>query len=117
MAEPNERESRRGAADTIGEGIRSGLGILSAFKDAMEETLQEAIERGDLSPDRARQAVRDSMNRFQEGMDEARERFDFVSRKEHESLQSQLTALRARVEALERREFDQGDSGIIIEAE
>jgi polyhydroxyalkanoate synthesis regulator phasin len=116
MAGPNEREPRR-AAEGIGEGIRSGLGILSAFKDAIEETLQEAIERGDLGPDRARQAVRDSVNRFQEGMEEARERFDFVPRKDFEALQSQVVALRARVEALERRGFDQGDAGIIIEAE
>lgn len=117
MAETRDREPRRGATESIGEGVRSGIGILTAFKDAIEETLQEAMDRGDLGPERARQAMRDTINRFQEGMEEARERLDLVPRKDFDALQAQVVALRARVEALERRGFDPRDGGIIIEAE
>jgi polyhydroxyalkanoate synthesis regulator phasin len=113
-----EEQSRRSTSAGIGEGLRSGIGILSAFKDALEETIQEAMDRGDLSPDRARQAMRDTMRRFQESVDDARERFDFVPRKEFEAVQSQVVDLRARVEALERRVYNPtDDSGIVFESE
>jgi polyhydroxyalkanoate synthesis regulator phasin len=102
----------------IEEGIRSGIGMLTAFKDALEETIQEAMERGDLSPERARQALQDTMGRMQHGFDEARERLDFVPRKEFELVQSQLVDLRSRVEALERRTYNPADEdGIVFEAE
>jgi polyhydroxyalkanoate synthesis regulator phasin len=110
-----EEQNKQGG---ISEGIRSGIGILTAFKDALEETIQEAMNRGDLTPDRAKQAVQDTMRRMQHGFDEARERLDFVPRKEFEALQSQLVELRSRIDALERRTFTTGDdSEIIIEAE
>jgi polyhydroxyalkanoate synthesis regulator phasin len=115
MADEQRQHSTSG---TIGEGIRSGIGILAAFKDALEETIQEAMERGDLSPERAKQAVQDTMHRMQEGFDEARERLDFVPRKEFEALQAQLVDLRARLTALERRTYNVAeDSGIIFESE
>lgn len=113
-----EEHSRRNTASGIGDGIRSGIGILTAFKDALEETIQEAMDRGELSPDRARQAMRDTLHRFQESVDDARERFDFVPRKEFETVQSQVIDLRARVEALERRVYNPtDDSGIVFETE
>ena len=54
----DERRSRQraGLGGASATGIRTGIGILTAFKEAIEETLEEAGERGDLSP-RARQAV------------------------------------------------------------
>jgi polyhydroxyalkanoate synthesis regulator phasin len=115
----SDEQTRRGSASSgIGEGIRSGIGILTAFKDALEETIQEAMSRGDLSPERARQAVNETVSRMQHGFDEARERLDFVPRKEYDTLLSQVIDLRARVEALERRSYPAGDdNGIVFEAD
>lgn len=87
----------------IGEGIRTGIGVLAAFKDAIEETIDEAIARGDLSPERARAAVRDAADRVQTSLEDVRERLDVVSRKEFEALQVEAATLRRRVEALEAR--------------
>jgi polyhydroxyalkanoate synthesis regulator phasin len=86
----------------IGEGIRTGIGILTAFKEAIEETLEEAVERGDLSPERAKGAMRDAAHRVQSSLEEARERLDFVPRKEFDALRHELDELRARVHRLER---------------
>jgi polyhydroxyalkanoate synthesis regulator phasin len=111
-------EERTRPSAGIGEGIRSGIGILSAFKDALEETIQEAMSRGDMSPERAKQAMNETMQRMQSGFDEARDRFDFVPRKEYDTLHAQVLDLRARVEELERRTFSAGeDSDIVFEAE
>jgi len=114
----SEDRTRAGGSGGIGEGIRSGIGILSAFKDALEETIQEAMQRGDMTPERARQAMQETMTRMQHGFDEARERLDFVPRKEYDTMHAQLLDLRARVEELERRTFgDREDSDIVFEAE
>jgi polyhydroxyalkanoate synthesis regulator phasin len=86
----------------IGEGIRTGIGILNAFKEAIEETLEEAIARGEMSPERARIAMREAAERLQTSVGEARERFDFVSRREHEALQQEVAELRGRLDRLER---------------
>ena len=93
----------QGARGKVSEGIRQGLGVLSALKDALEETIQDARARGDLSPERAREAVRAAMARAQEVAGEARERLDFVPRAEYDRLRSQLEEMRVRLENLERR--------------
>lgn len=85
----------------LGEGIRTGIGILTAVKDTIVETVQEAVDRGDLAPDRATALVKDAAHRLQLTLDEARERLDLVPRKEFDALQAELAALRARVEKLE----------------
>ncbi len=95
--DPASAKGRRGFSD----GLRQGLGVLSAFKEAIEETISEARERGDLSADRARQAVKGALDRAQSAAGEARERFDFP-------LQKDFDALVARVEAIERRLAMQG---------
>jgi polyhydroxyalkanoate synthesis regulator phasin len=108
-------EQRRAGMGGIGEGIRTGIGILSAFKDAIEQTLDEAVERGDLSPDRARQAMREAADRIQVGLDEARERLDFVSRREYDELHAEVARLRERVARLEGGSGPEPrPSGIII---
>lgn len=96
-----KRSGRGGERGGIGDGIRSGIGILTAFKEAIEETIQEAVDRGDLSPERARESMRDASRRVQEGLSDARERLDFVSRREYDELREQVDALRARVADLE----------------
>ena len=93
----------QGARSRVSDGIRQGLGVLSALKDALEETIQEARARGDLSPERAKEAMRSAMARAQEAAEGARERFDFVPRSEYERLKEQMEELRVRLENLERR--------------
>jgi polyhydroxyalkanoate synthesis regulator phasin len=104
----------------LAEGIRTGIGMLAAFKDALEETLEEAIARGDLSPERAKGVVRDTASRVQSTLEDARERLEIVSRKEFEALRREVDELRARLDRAEggaswgsveqgAREVDAGD--------
>lgn len=83
----------------IGEGIRSGIGLFTAFKDAVEETIKEATDRGDLKPERARQFLSDVLGRAQEAAGDVRERLDFVPRKEFDDLRAEVESLRARLDA------------------
>ena len=85
---------------TIGGGIRSGIGILSAFRDAIEETIQDAVDRNDLRPERAREAMGTALERMQGAFDEMRERVDVVPRKEFDALRAEVEELRRRVEQL-----------------
>ena len=85
----------------ITEGIRTGIGMLAAFKDALEESLDEAIARGDLSPERAKNLVRDTAGRVQATLGEARERMELVSRKEFDSLRQEVETLRARLDRMD----------------
>lgn len=108
-------EQRRGGIGGIGDGIRTGIGILNAFREAVEETLQEAVDRGDLSPDRAKRAVQDAAQRIQSSLGDVRERVDLVSRRELDDLRTELEALRARVARLEGSpEVGESPPGIII---
>ena len=47
------------------DGIKQGIGVLSAFRDALEETIQEARDRGDLSADRAKGVMKEALDRAQ----------------------------------------------------
>ncbi len=85
------------------DGVRQGLGVLGAFKDALEETIQEARERGDLSSDRAREVLKEAMDRAQTAAEGARERLDFATHAEVRELRDAVDALAARVESLEAR--------------
>jgi polyhydroxyalkanoate synthesis regulator phasin len=94
--EPRDRD-RGNVGDEVREGIRAGIGILSAIKDAVEETIQDMANRGELSQDRAREAVRTTMDRAQVAFDDARVRFDFVPRREFEALRAEVADLRSRI--------------------
>ena len=98
-----DEQRSRGGLGGIGDGIRTGIGVLAAFKQAVEETLQEAVDRGDLSPERAKQAVKDAAQRVQTAFDETRERIDFAPQRELEDLRAEVAALRERVAQLEQR--------------
>ncbi len=100
MTNMDDRPPPRGG---ITEGIRTGLGVLAAFRDAIEETIEEAVARGDLSPERAKNAVRDAAGRIQVSLEEVRERLDVIPRREFEALKLEVDELRRRVEALEGR--------------
>lgn len=95
-------QKKRGSSEGFRAGVRQGLGVLSAFKDAVEETIEEARERGDLSSERAREIVRTTLDRAQSAAEEARERFDFVARREHEELRARVEELADRLSGLEK---------------
>ncbi|MGH7459048.1 MAG: hypothetical protein ACREKN_08240 [Longimicrobiaceae bacterium] len=92
-------EKRAGAR--LGEGIRAGIGVLTAVKEAIEETIQEAVDRGDLNPERAKSAVRDATRRARDGLGEVRERLDLVQRREFDLLRAEVAEMRARLDRLE----------------
>ena len=96
-------DDRQRAREATREWIRATTGILAAFKEAIEETIDELRERGDLSPERAKEAVRTTMDRAQQAMAETRERIDFVPRREFDALRSRLDDIERRVAQLEGR--------------
>ena len=96
-------DDKKSAREKVSDGIRQGIGVLSAFKDALEETINEARERGDLSSDRAKEVMKGALHKAQEAAEGARERLDFVTQKDFEGLTSAVDALKERVGALEAR--------------
>jgi polyhydroxyalkanoate synthesis regulator phasin len=87
----------------MGDGIKQGIGVLSAFKEAIEETIQEARDRGDLSTERAKGVMKQALGRAQAVATGAREKLDFANQSELEAMRAEIAALRNRVEALEGR--------------
>lgn len=85
----------------IGEGIRAGIGILAAFKDAIEETINDAAEKNDLNPDRAKAALTGALDRAQGVFEDVRERIDVVPRKEFDALLAEVQELRRRLDRLD----------------
>jgi polyhydroxyalkanoate synthesis regulator phasin len=92
-----------GARAKVSDGIKQGIGVLSAFKDALEETINEARERGDLSAERAKEVMKDALSRAQEAAGGAKERLDFVTQREFDALGDVVEGIRGRVAALEDR--------------
>jgi polyhydroxyalkanoate synthesis regulator phasin len=109
MTEDNKQDDpEKGARQRVEEGIRSGIGVLSAFKDALEETIRDARDRGDLSTERAKEVMKDALDKAQTAASGARERLDFVNHSEFEVLREAVEALAERVAALEAKIFDGG---------
>jgi polyhydroxyalkanoate synthesis regulator phasin len=96
-------EEKKSARAKVSDGIRQGIGVLSAFKDALEETINEARERGDISTDRAKEVMKSALHRAQEAAEDARERLDFVNQKEFDGLRAVVDEVKGRVAALEER--------------
>lgn len=88
----------RSKKERMSDGFQRGLGVLSAFKDALEETIAEARERGDLNKDRARTVLRDTMEKARDAASDARERFDFVGQPEFDALARRVAELEARLD-------------------
>ena len=95
--------ARKGAREKVGDGIRQGIGVLSAFKDALEETIHDARERGDLSAERAKEVMKGALDRAQAAASGARERFDFATQADLDALQEGVDELKRRVSALEAK--------------
>jgi polyhydroxyalkanoate synthesis regulator phasin len=104
--EPQDGRDKRGAREKVGDGIRQGIGVLSAFKDALEETIQEARERGDLSTDRAKEVMKGALGRAQAAASGAKERLDFAQQGDVDALREAMDRLMERVSALEARLAD-----------
>jgi polyhydroxyalkanoate synthesis regulator phasin len=85
------------------EGGREGLGILATLKDALEEVMAEAKDKGGMSAERARDAVRGAVARARDAAGEARERLDLVTHEELQQLREAVDELKVRLENLERR--------------
>lgn len=94
-------DDKKSTKDKVSDGIKQGIGVLSAFKDALEETISEARERGDLSPERAKEVMRSALTKAQEAAGEARERLDFVSQKEFDALALRVAALEEKLRGAE----------------
>ena len=113
MSEENAPEENNGSGteqepqeksrtDSIKGGIRQGMSMLSVMKDAIEETLSEARERGDLTPERAKEVMRSTLEKAQARAGEAREAFDFVKQKDFDGLKGVVDELKERVKGVER---------------
>ncbi len=105
--EAEERD--RTARERVSDGFNRGLGVLSAFKEALEQTISEARERGDLSVDRARDAMQTAVDKAREATSDAKERFDFVSAAEFDELTARVEALEERLK--QRETGDRRSSG------
>lgn len=89
--------------DRVSDGIRQGMSVLNAMKDAIEETIKEAKERGDLSQDRAKEVMKSGLAKAQKRMESAREAFEFVSQNDFEELRTKVDELKARLLNVERK--------------
>ena len=94
-------EEKKSAKDKVSDGIKQGIGVLSAFKEALEETIQEAKEKGDLSTERAKDVLKDALEKAQSAAGDAKDRLDLVSQKEFDGLQGVVETIEDRVAALE----------------
>lgn len=84
--------------------MSQGLGFISALKDAIEETLAETREQGGPNAEAARDALKGAFSRAQAAAETARERLDFVTRREMDELREAVERLAARIERLERED-------------
>jgi polyhydroxyalkanoate synthesis regulator phasin len=96
--------------DTLGEGLRTGVGVLNAFREALQETVTEAMEGGEMSPEGARKLMKDAADRVQHSLEDARERLDWVTHRELDELRREVAELRGRVATLEGRADAGGDA-------
>jgi hypothetical protein len=95
-------EKRKGdAGETVRDGVRSLVGILGALKDAIEQSFEDLRDSAERTPERARATAKATAQHARETVEDVRERFDFVARKDLEGLRDRLDQLAARVAALE----------------
>lgn len=93
-----DEQRRSDPGDAFRDGVRAVSGILGAFKDAIEQTFNDLSDRGDISPDRAKDAARDAMKRAQDAVEEMRGRLELVPRREFDALKAEVAELRTQVE-------------------
>ncbi len=93
----------RSRRDAIEDRFKQGLGMLGAMRDAIEDTIRDIKERGDLAPDRAKEVVRGALDKAQQKAEEAREALDFVKQKEFDGLKSVVDDLASRLGIVEEK--------------
>ncbi|MGH7576858.1 MAG: hypothetical protein ACREM1_17250 [Longimicrobiales bacterium] len=93
-----DQQRRRDAGDDLRDGVRTIVGVAGALKDAIEGTFQELLDRGELSPERAREAARSTVKKAQETVDQMRDRLDLVPRREFDALRDEVAALKRALE-------------------
>lgn len=94
-------EDKKTTRAKVSDGIKQGIGVLSAFKDALEETIQEARDRGDLSTERAKEVMKDALHKAQNVAEGAKDHLDLVTQKEFDSLRDAVEVIKEKVSALE----------------
>ncbi len=90
-------QGQKKAREKVSDAANRGMGMLSAFKEALEETIHEARERGDLTTDRARDVMKSAMNKAKSASSDAREKFDFVSQADFDGLAARVADLEDKV--------------------
>ena len=88
MGHTEGKSTRRRVED----GIRQGVGVLSAFKEA----IQEVFESEDLQVDRAKQAMKDAIESAQAVASNARKGPERVNRTEFDALRERVVVLEQR---------------------
>jgi len=96
-------EDKKTARGKVSDGIKQGIGVLSAFKDALEETIQEAKDRGDISTDRAKEVMKSALHKAQEAAGDAKDRLDLVAQKDFDGLKEAVDVIKEKVSALEAK--------------
>jgi hypothetical protein len=97
----DDRERPMDAGDAVREGVRSITGILGALKEAIEETFSDLKPTGPADSGNAEEeGARSTFQRAQETVDEVRDRFDFITRREFDTLRAAVDELRSRIEAM-----------------
>jgi polyhydroxyalkanoate synthesis regulator phasin len=92
-------------APNEGESEKEGLGILSSLKDALEDVISDAREKGGPSAERALRSVQAAVSRARDAAGEARGRIDFASEDQLGELRDVVSDLKARLERLEQAVF------------
>lgn len=95
-------EAGKGAREALEDRLKQGIGMLGAMRDAIEDTIREAKERGDLSPDRAKEVMRSALNKAQEKAGEAKDALDLVKQKEFDVLRERVDDLKSRLTRVEK---------------
>src|SRR5262245_9937165 len=101
MSSEEPKSGRDQARDGIKEGVRAVTGFLAALKDAIDETIRDVKASGDLDPEKAKQAMRSTMKRAADAVDDVKDRLDFVTHREFDQLREEVAALSSRVAKLE----------------
>lgn len=109
-SEDQEAQTKKTRREALAGGLNKGLGMLNAMKDSIEESIREAKESGNLSPERARELINQGIRKAQGAAEGARGVFDFVSQKEFDELRLRVVELRDRVLRVEEEVGVQGSN-------
>lgn len=93
----DDGERRDSAGDAFRDGVRTVTGVLGALVETLEKTFSDLRDGSELSPERARETARSTVRKAQETVEDFRDRFDFVTRREFEALRDDIARLREQL--------------------